>query len=231
MKRYLVLFLSVLSGMVFFRIAEGQSNILIYGCVTATGIIKNIGVNVPKCRPKETVISWNQTGPQGTKGDTGAVGPKGNPGNNFVVRDKDGQFIGYLQGPLPKLKSDTIDVFLPSRHKVLTIRFEDGKVMSDDLQTRLPSVGVYFSDHGCSGRMFVQTDIAASAPDLTQFYPEPAMTTTPVTDVTVLSHEGVVSDPGCIEVQGDPGVLPTAFELQISVEASDIYGALQINLE
>jgi hypothetical protein len=41
------------------------------------------------CRPSETPLNWNQTGPQGPKGDTGPQGPKGDTGAGGAV-GKDG---------------------------------------------------------------------------------------------------------------------------------------------
>lgn len=48
-----------------------------YGCIgDGNGNLRVIDSG-DSCEKNETAITWNQTGPQGLKGDTGAQGPQG----------------------------------------------------------------------------------------------------------------------------------------------------------
>jgi hypothetical protein len=55
------------------------------GCLSsAIGALYNIKVSplsAPSCMRRDSVISWNQIGPQGPKGDTGEAGPQGPKGD------------------------------------------------------------------------------------------------------------------------------------------------------
>jgi hypothetical protein len=69
---------------------QGSSNVY-QGCLNHNlGALYNVEVNPttrPRCLSRDTVISWNQTGPagaagpQGAKGDTGPAGPAGDKGD------------------------------------------------------------------------------------------------------------------------------------------------------
>jgi hypothetical protein len=58
------------------------------GCLSAAnGSLYTVALNPtsdPQCRPHDTAVTWNETGPagpQGPKGDTGAMGPQGPKGD------------------------------------------------------------------------------------------------------------------------------------------------------
>ncbi len=53
-----------------------QDGSVITGCYNAQGTLRV----TDSCRPDETVISWNQVGPQGLPGEPGPEGPSGPPG-------------------------------------------------------------------------------------------------------------------------------------------------------
>ncbi len=55
----------------------------ITACVNKSGEVYVIGQGFrkAKCDKNETLLSWNITGPQGLKGDTGIQGPKGDKGD------------------------------------------------------------------------------------------------------------------------------------------------------
>ena len=54
---------------------------VIHGCyVPASGTLRVIDNTQASCKPQETALDWNQTGPPGPKGDQGAPGLKGDPG-------------------------------------------------------------------------------------------------------------------------------------------------------
>jgi Collagen triple helix repeat (20 copies) len=55
-----------------------DANGVIHGCYNTTnGTQRIIDTAVESCKPGETAIQWNQTGPQGPQGPQGAQGPQG----------------------------------------------------------------------------------------------------------------------------------------------------------
>jgi hypothetical protein len=72
--------LFVLAGTVAFAIIPDSAGV-IHGCFhTQNGQLRVIDWPTEQCRPSETAISWNQVGPQGLTGATGAAGPQGATG-------------------------------------------------------------------------------------------------------------------------------------------------------
>lgn len=62
--------------------AHADDNLLFYGCMSnSTGLVRKIGADVPQCSQNETLVSWNQVGPQGPTGIQGPQGQKGDKGN------------------------------------------------------------------------------------------------------------------------------------------------------
>ena len=54
---------------------------VISGCYAkSTGSLRVVDASTAQCKGGEVPLTWNQTGPQGLKGDTGAQGPKGDQG-------------------------------------------------------------------------------------------------------------------------------------------------------
>lgn len=69
----------LLASTVGFAIAQ-VANTTYYACVkTSTGTLRIVPANTT-CNSNETLISWNQQGPQGIPGPTGAPGPQGPQG-------------------------------------------------------------------------------------------------------------------------------------------------------
>jgi len=79
--------------------------VIFYACVNAqTGFLYNQYKGThPRCKPGDTVTSWNQVGPQGPqgpmgiqgqKGDKGTPGPQGPAGPGIVVKDANGALVG-----------------------------------------------------------------------------------------------------------------------------------------
>jgi hypothetical protein len=64
------------AGVVHIPGADG----VIHACFADTGKLRVIDPQTDTCRREETPLQWNQTGPQGPKGDTGTQGPKGDAG-------------------------------------------------------------------------------------------------------------------------------------------------------
>ncbi len=87
--------------------ATGQTPTNSYqGCLTpTTGVLYNVKLNpssAPHCLKHDLVVSWNQTGPRGDAGATGATGaqgPKGDPGATGAQGPKGDPGATGAQGP------------------------------------------------------------------------------------------------------------------------------------
>jgi hypothetical protein len=76
-----VSFVLLSSGVVLASIPDSSG--IINGCYNkASGSLRVIDAASDTCRPSETAISWNQTGPQGPVGPQGPAGPQGPPGSS-----------------------------------------------------------------------------------------------------------------------------------------------------
>jgi hypothetical protein len=54
---------------------------VVSGCYAkSTGALRVIDDSTTQCKDGEMALTWNQTGPQGTKGDPGPQGPRGDQG-------------------------------------------------------------------------------------------------------------------------------------------------------
>jgi len=64
-----------------YAIGAPSSNGTLYACLSAsTGTLTKVSTKAPKCLKGTSLISWNQVGPQGQKGDTGLAGARGDSG-------------------------------------------------------------------------------------------------------------------------------------------------------
>jgi collagen triple helix repeat protein len=73
--------LVAIAGAVTYAVADIGGGGVINGCYkTQNGQLRVIDPATDHCLPSETAISWNQTGPTGSRGPTGARGPTGSPG-------------------------------------------------------------------------------------------------------------------------------------------------------
>jgi hypothetical protein len=73
-----VVALSISSAM----LASAQATVTYYAC-NSKGALTEVSTTPPTCKSSDMLISWNQVGPmgpQGLKGDAGAVGPQGPQG-------------------------------------------------------------------------------------------------------------------------------------------------------
>jgi Collagen triple helix repeat (20 copies) len=65
-------------------LATQTSSNVYQGCLQRSlGALYHVQLNPtapPKCAPRDTSVSWNQTGPAGSNGPAGPQGPKGDPG-------------------------------------------------------------------------------------------------------------------------------------------------------
>jgi len=61
------------------RLGATQASNTIYACVKKNGDPTLVAEGA-RCKPNETLVSWNIVGPRGAKGDTGATGPQGPKG-------------------------------------------------------------------------------------------------------------------------------------------------------
>jgi hypothetical protein len=73
--------LVAIAGAVTYAVAGSGGSGVINGCYkTQNGQLRVIDPSTDRCLPSETAISWNQTGPTGSRGATGARGPTGPKG-------------------------------------------------------------------------------------------------------------------------------------------------------
>jgi len=65
---------------------------VISACMDKQGNLRVIDVQAGEaCKNNETPLAWNQTGPQGPRGDTGPQGPKGDKGDQGIQGPKGDQ--------------------------------------------------------------------------------------------------------------------------------------------
>lgn len=62
------------------RLGATQASNTIYACVKKNGDPTLVAEGA-RCKPNETLVSWNIVGPRGAKGDTGDTGPQGPKGD------------------------------------------------------------------------------------------------------------------------------------------------------
>lgn len=75
------IFLVALAGSVAVASIPDSAGV-IHGCFQEkTGLLRVIDQSTNGCRPDETAIQWNQSGPQGPAGPQGPTGPAGPPGS------------------------------------------------------------------------------------------------------------------------------------------------------
>jgi hypothetical protein len=142
------------------------ANNVIYGCVSKVGGTV-LGGNLrivsgpTSCRTNETLISWNQAGPQGSQG---VPGPQGPPGAGAIkVYDANERFLGYLLGQeigyadgeqgVGDWTSPRVEFFVPSLGAAMIINKSSGKsVDSEPMQ-------VFYESFDCTGAAFVSDAI------------------------------------------------------------------------
>jgi hypothetical protein len=69
------------------RLGATDASNTIYACVKKNGDPTLVAENA-RCKPNETLVSWNIVGPRGAKGDTGATGATGPQGPKGDKGDK-----------------------------------------------------------------------------------------------------------------------------------------------
>ena len=108
----------------------------IYGCQQKDNGQLRIVNNPGACRPSETPISWNTTGPE--KAQVNGQVPS--------VYDASGQFLGIMPGTMDGFLS----VFIPTLSKFIFISPETG-----DVNPFYPAVYLYFDKPECSGNAYL----------------------------------------------------------------------------
>lgn len=103
----LALVLAFTAGSVFVASGQPEANTY-YGCLSGTGGLTKVSVNEePLCPGAYTLISWNETGPQGLQGEQGEqgeTGPQGiqgeqGPAGPELVNVRTGSILGTEQEP------------------------------------------------------------------------------------------------------------------------------------
>ena len=76
-----------------------DTNGVIHACYSSADGKARLVVDASSCKSNETAIQWNQTGPQGPKGDTGAQGPQGVKGDTGAQGPQGAKGDTGAQGP------------------------------------------------------------------------------------------------------------------------------------
>ena len=117
------------------------STTVYYACVkTTSGNIRIVEANT-SCNPGETLISWNQTGPQG---------PSGSGGKSFKVYDANNNLLGqYLENQhAPVIYNESVGKFM---------KIGGSPYISTD-GIILPVAQVYYSNGDCTGTEYMKDD-------------------------------------------------------------------------
>jgi len=112
----------------------------IYGCKQKNDGQLRIVNNPGACRPSETPISWNTTGPEERRVN----------GQVPSVYDASGQFLGIMPGT----KDGFLSVLIPTLSKFIFISPETG-----DVSPFYPAVYLYFDGTECSGNAYLDISL------------------------------------------------------------------------
>jgi hypothetical protein len=108
--RPVVLVVVALSALVCGRSATAQ---VISGCVKKSGALRVLTDPTKSCKKRETAITWNQVGPQGTPGADGTDGAPGTPGDQGPPGPSTGaaggDLIGSFPNPSVRLATSSVD--------------------------------------------------------------------------------------------------------------------------
>lgn len=132
-------------------------------CVTKSGEVRMIGTGFSGsiCTKKESLVSWNITGPKGDKGDTGSIGatstipgPKGDKGDSGTALhliDANNQDLGLLLDMSTNNNNFEYHSYMPSADVGLEFREVRGSI------SRLGSIpdDVYFAQDNCQGQAYI----------------------------------------------------------------------------
>jgi hypothetical protein len=123
-----------IAGGVTYAAADIGGGGVISGCyMSANGQLRVIDPATDDCRPSETPLSWNQTGPQGAKGDPGPQGeqgsqgepgPQGEPGRQGE-RGEQGP-PGADGGPVRIMRASTSAMIAPGERRLLGAACPEG---------------------------------------------------------------------------------------------------------
>ena len=179
--------------------AAGQP-VIFYACVNAqTGFLYNQYKGThPRCRPGDTVTSWNQVGQQGPIGIQGQKGDKGNPGPQgpvgpgaVIIKDSNEAFVGAYY--------PTIDGALRQVGNIVIRLYITPQGFTDTY------VHLFYESTDCSGPPLMNPEgrsgfpVAGNVRGTTFYYP-------PVSGATVTIHS---SDESPVSAQDCP--LPAVF--------------------
>ena len=101
-SRLLLLVIALATGTVIGWASIPDSSGVIHGCYDSKGTLRVIDYPQAQCTKNETLLNWNQTGPQGPPGPTGSQGPAGPQGPQGPAGTADiGTSRSYLSSDLP----------------------------------------------------------------------------------------------------------------------------------
>lgn len=127
----------------------------IYGCQQRNDGQLRIVSNPGACRPSETPISWNLTGPAGPPGPVGpqgAQGPAGPAGPQAAAQAGPGVYDakGNLLGMLAGILDGYISVFIPTLSRFISI-----SPVTGDVDPYFSWGQIYYSDSLCSSQPYL----------------------------------------------------------------------------
>jgi hypothetical protein len=115
----------------------------VYGCMQKNDGQLRIVNDSGACRPSETPVSWNKTGP-------GNAQVSGQVPSGPSVYDASGQYLGIMPGTVDGFLS----VLIPALSRFIFISPETG-----DVNPFYPAVYLYFDKTDCSGNAYLDSSM------------------------------------------------------------------------
>lgn len=137
-------------------IVSSASAQVIHACAKDKSGTMRLVTDPADCNSRETLISWNQVGPQGETGpagEPGETGPEGPSGAGLVAIDANGEIVGtvveWLGDPLSRLTTADASIYIEELRSVARVSKETG-------ETILWAQLVDFSERNCLGQPYVR---------------------------------------------------------------------------
>lgn len=188
MKKLVIVIGTILAFLLVFGFNCYAQENAIYGCKQKNDGQLRIVSNPGACRPSETPISWNVTGPQGPPGESAPQSPQAQGGKVPSVYDANEQFLGIL----PSTADGYLSVFIPALSKFIFLSGVDG-----DVSPYYPGVYLYFDGSNCSGNPYLDLNMRYEVFKLeSKYYAADDVLPIPV-DILSISDPGWGAGRGC----------------------------------